>query len=426
MSRPAPDRRSRQLPPGTKSRRAGRATSAPRKPKANPPPWCPHFGVCGGCSLLDQPIGQQLQAKLIDVETKIGGFLTDSTVAWDPPERTPLHFRTRLLYPVRKDEHGQPTVGIFARRSHEIVSIRECRTQDPGLTEFGRRAEAALRELGLQPFDEQDGSGQIRAIWARLAAGTGELLIGFVTTPGLFPAGDELAERLLAAARGLPALPGPTTKAVGVVRSISDRDDLFLLGDRHVPLRGRDWCEDRRDGLTFQISAGSFYQVHRDASPLLYRHAIRMCGDVRGQKVVDGYGGVGAFGLRLLRAGAAHATIVEDNAAACRDAEQNARKNGFAAATTVLRAPFATADLPEAVDLLVVDPPRSGLQAAGVAKVLAARPRHLLHVACDVDSLAADLGGLCESGYRLVAARLCDLFPHTEHVEIIAALQRVD
>ncbi|MBK8095481.1 MAG: 23S rRNA (uracil(1939)-C(5))-methyltransferase RlmD [Planctomycetes bacterium] len=423
---PAPNRRSRQHSSGRSRPRAGRPSAAPRKAKAPPLPWCPHFGVCGGCSLLDQPIGQQLQAKLIDVETKIGGFLTHSSVAWDPPERTPLHFRTKLLYPVRKDDRGQATVGIFARRSHDVVPIRECRTQDPGLTEFGRRAETVLRELGLQPFDEQDGSGQIRAIWARLAAGTGELLLGVVTTPGLFPAGDELAERLLVAARALPALPGPVTKAVGVVRSISERDDLFLLGDRHVPLRGRDWCEDRRDGLTFQISAGSFYQVHREASSLLYRQAVRMCGDVRGQQVIDGYGGVGAFGLRLLRAGAARLTIVEDNTGACRDAEQNARKNGFADVTTVMRAPFATAELPERADLLVVDPPRSGLQAAGVARVLAAKPRHLLHVACDVDSLAADLEGLCHGGYRLVAARLCDLFPHTEHVEVIAALQRTD
>ena len=99
---------------------------------------------------------------------------------------------------------------------------------------------------------------------------------------------------------------------VGVVHSISERDDEFLLGERHVPLRGTNYVTDRRDELTFRISAGSFYQVHGEAGELLYKPALRMCGDMRGKNVVDGYGGVGTFGLRLAKAGAATVTIVEN------------------------------------------------------------------------------------------------------------------
>jgi 23S rRNA (uracil1939-C5)-methyltransferase len=207
-----------------------------------------------------------------------------------------------------------------------------------------------------------------------------------------------------------------------VVHSISDRDDEFLLGDRHLPLRGRDHVVDRRDGLEFRVSAGSFYQVHSGAHALLYRPAIAMCGDVAGKQVVDGYGGVGGFGLRFAKAGASQVTIVEDNDAACRDARHNVERNQLAN-VRVVEAPFPGAELPKDVDVMVVDPPRAGLHDAGVQRVLAARPKQLLYVACAADSLARDLQAL-QPAYRVTAARLCDLFPHTEHVELVALLQR--
>jgi tRNA/tmRNA/rRNA uracil-C5-methylase (TrmA/RlmC/RlmD family) len=90
----------------------------------------------------------------------------------------------------------------------------------------------------------------------------------------------------------------------------------------------------------------------------------------------------------------------------------------------VLVQPFPKATLPDAIDLLVVDPPRSGLGRDGVVRALAARPTRLLYVACAADSLARDLAMLTASGYRVTAARLCDLFPHTEHVELVTLLQR--
>jgi 23S rRNA (uracil1939-C5)-methyltransferase len=210
-------------------------------------------------------------------------------------------------------------------------------------------------------------------------------------------------------------------KLVGVVHSISDRDDEFLLGDRHVPLRGRDHVVDRHDDLTFRVSAGSFYQVHGGASTLLYGPVMAMSGPARGKRVVDGYGGVGGFGLRFARAGAAEVTIVEDNAAACRDAEHNAKANGLANVSVVAQ-PFAQARFADRPDLLVVDPPRSGLLDKGVVRVLEARPARVLYVACAADSLAKDLTALTAGGYRVTAARLCDLFPHTEHVELVVCL----
>jgi len=279
-----------------------------------------------------------------------------------------------------------------------------------------------LRELRVHAFDARRSTGQVKALWARLASGTGQVVAGIVTRPGVFAGGRELADALHEAGTRLRE-GREKRELVGIVHSISDRDDEFLLGDRHVPLRGTDHVIDRRDGLTFRVSAGSFYQVHADAHELLYRPALRMCGDIKGKTVIDGYGGIGAFGVRFAKAGAAAVTIVEDNAAACRDAEHNIAANELKNAC-VLRAPFADAKLPERPDLLVVDPPRIGLQSGGVTRLLAARPTRVLLVACELDSMARDLDQLIAKGFRVTAMRLCDLFPHTERVELLAMLER--
>lgn len=371
--------------------------------------------------MLDQPIAWQLQDKVAACEKLLAPFLGGQRIAFVTPDRSPRHFRTRLLYPVRADRNGLPIVGIYEFKSHHVVRIEECQTQDVWLTDFGRAMENVLRTLRLEPFVPGTERGMVKAIWARLASGTGEVCAGIVTRPGVFHQGQAFAEATMQAALTVP----PARQGrhlVGVVHSISEREDEFLLGDRHMPLRGRDHVIDKRDDLTFRISAGSFYQVHAGAGGLLYGPTLAMCGDVKGQTVVDGYGGVGAFGLRLAKAGAATVTIVEDNAAACRDAEHNVKANGLTN-VTVLAQPFASARLPAQPDLLVVDPPRSGLGDKGVARVVATRPRRVVYVACAADSLARDVASLTAHGYRLAAVRLCDLFPHTEHVELVALLE---
>ncbi len=383
---------------------------------------CAHFGVCGGCSLLDQPIAWQLHDKVAACEAMLAPFLEGQKIDYELPQRPQHWFRSRLLYPVRQDRDRQPVLGLYEYRTHHVVQINECQTQDLWLTALGRRVEGILRELRLEGFHPGRRRGVAKAFWARLASGSGEVLAGLVTRPGAFAEGPRFAELLEAAARDLPQR-GRPRRLVGVMHSISERDDQFLLGDRHVPLRGRDHVVDQRDGLSFRISAGSFYQIHSGAYQLLYAPAIELCGDVRGKRVVDGYGGIGAFGLRLAEAGAADVLVVEDNAAACRDAEANAAANSLPQ-VRVQRASFPSAELPSDVDVMVVDPPRSGLQQAGVDAVLASRPRRLLYVACAAEALARDLAPLAADGYRLTAIRLCDLFPHTEHVELVARLDR--
>jgi 23S rRNA (uracil1939-C5)-methyltransferase len=215
---------------------------------------------------------------------------------------------------------------------------------------------------------------------------------------------------------------GRPVKLVGVVLNINETPGNVLLGDRTVSLQGDQWQHDRVGELRIRVGFQSFYQLNRHADAVLFKPALKMLGDVSGLRIVDGYGGVGTFTLRLLRDGAAFVTLVESSPTACADARVNLRRNEFDNAEVVEQA-FGTMPLP-ACDLMIVDPPRAGLQEIGAKAVIKnAAPRVLL-VSCSQESLARDLVWLTPH-YRVTAMRLCDLFPHTEHIETITMLERI-
>ena len=384
---------------------------------------CRHFGRCGGCSALELSPAEQLARKAARVRERTAPWRGSVELEWEAAPGRARFYRTKLLYPAQPAGRRGLALGLYARGTHHIERILECQIQHPALTELGKRVEVVLRELGLRAWDERALRGDVRALHARITPETGEILIGVVTRAGELAAGGELAKRLLDASRELPAQGGPRPTTVGIVRNLNEAPGNALLGAQSLTLAGRAQQEDRQDGLSFRIGFGSFYQLHRDASEILYRPALALAGEVTGARVVDGYGGIGTFALRLAAAGAAEVCIVEASASACADAEHNARSNGLEQ-VRVERAPFASASFAARPELMLVDPPRAGLMPAGVARVLAAEPERLLHVACSDASLARDLEALAAGGYRVRAMRLVDLFPYTEHVEVLTLLTR--
>lgn len=384
---------------------------------------CRHFGRCGGCSALDVAITTQIANKRERVTGLLSRWLGTVPIEIETPPTARWHARTKILYPLGPHRERGLTGGIFARGSHELVEISECELQDPALTELGRRVLGVLRASGLPVYDERTGAGFLRAIHARLAPGTRELMLGLVTTGGLFPTAQALTAQLAEAATGLVDATGAALELVGIVRNLNDTRGNALLGPSTVPLLGRDHLVEKVAGLTFRISFASFAQAHRDADHVLYAPALAMLGSVAGLRVVDGYGGIGAFGLRLAKAGASEVLVVESAKSSCADAEHNAECNRLPAVHVVAE-PFAAFRTDREIDLALVDPPRAGLMPDGAKALLALAAERILHVACSPVSLARDLERLCAAGYRVVRCRLADLFPFTEHVEVLTLLER--
>jgi len=389
-------------------------------------PRCRHFGRCGGCTLLPVPIEAQLCGKAARVRELLDPWLGGVGLEVPaPPALAPRFDRTRLLYPVQPGPDGVLRAGLFASGTHDVVEIEECAIQAEALTLLAQRFVGLLRARGVAPYDESAHRGSLRALFARIAPGTGELVAGLVTAGGTLPLQDVLVPQLVQAGADLPPLRprGVPVRLVGLVHNENAARGNALLGATTHTLHGRDHVFDLQDGLTFRVGSTSFYQLHQDASALLYRPALQLAGSVAGQRLVDGYGGVGTFALRLAAAGAARVELIEAHAGACADARAAAAANGLADRIEVACVPFAEARAAPDPDLCVVDPPRAGLLPEGVARVRALAPRRLLYVSCAPASLARDLAGLADR-YAVRAARLCDLFPHTDHCEVLVLLAR--
>ncbi|MCA8965073.1 MAG: class I SAM-dependent RNA methyltransferase [Planctomycetes bacterium] len=382
---------------------------------------CRHFGSCGGCDRLDVPIERQLADKQAHAAALLAPFLDGLEPAVTLPPRAPRHDRIAILYPVQPHRHRHLQLGIYRRGSHDLEEIADCRIQMKALTTLGVRAGEVLRDLRLPAYDEGTGKGLVRAFRARVMPGSNELLLGCVVTTSTFSQRRDLCRELLAAAAGLRDEQGRALRTVGVVLNVNDRPGNVLLGATSTALHGEPFQTDAIGDLRLRVSFASFYQLSRHSDAILFRPALAMLGDVTGLRVVDGYGGIGSFGCRLLRAGAAQVTIVESSPQACADARVNLEANGLQGGE-VREQPFGSAPLPEA-DLWLLDPPRAGLGEAGAGAVLAAAPPRVLLVSCALASLARDLA-LLTPRYRVAASRLCDLFPHTGHVEALTLLER--
>ncbi len=178
-------------------------------------------------------------------------------------------------------------------------------------------------------------------------------------------------------------------------------------------------------GRRYRVSPGSFWQAHRDAPELLVAAVLEGAGLVPGDTAVDLYGGAGLFGAALADAAgpAGRVTLVESSIEAAADALANAPAAGRLSVRAARVTPRVAALVAER-DVVVVDPPRTGLARGVAAALCAARPRRVVYVSCDAATLARDLGVLLTCGYRLVGLRAFDLFPMTEHLELVALLDR--
>lgn len=389
---------------------------------------CPHFGVCGGCSALETPYHQQVESKRQRVRQLL-------EPVWGPldlpmtgmPPKAPRHDRVRALQPVHPHPKGLIT-GLYERGSHRVVEIEACRLQAQALTTLGTGLLKLLRKHDVSPYREGKGRGLLRALGARFMPGTGELLVGLVMTSAKFPQQDAIVDGIRGLCDGLRDPSGNPLKLVGIVGNRHDASGNSLLGPTTQALWGKpvqwDRVADRESGdLHFQAHFQSFYQSHRHAEALLFRPAMELLGDLSGAVCVDAYGGVGTFTFRMSRAGASEVTLIEANSTATDDAKAGAVRN-LSRGVEVQTADMADAELPHRPDVLLLDPPRGGLDERARSRLVEVEPSRILYVSCNPVTLARDLEHLKAGGYGLQAAQLADLFPHTEHVEALTLLER--
>ena len=380
-------------------------------------PECPYAADCGGCVFWHMTYEEELRAKarrVQDALERIGGeHLGDLAITGSPDMR---HYRNKAQYPVGL-VRGKAEAGFFRQRTHAVVPVRRCLIQGPEADQARQTVVQWMQEHRVPVYDERTGKGLVRHIYVRTARKTGQVLVCLVINGDSIPQEKRLVNNLLANVNNFHTL----------CLSIHKKPGNAVLGDKFVTLFGPGYVEDVLCGLRFRLSPRSFYQVNRDQAERLYEKAITLAGLTGTETVLDLYCGTGTITLALSRA-AGRVIGVEIIPAAIRDAKENALRN------CVENAEFFCADAGQAAkkfaeegitpDVIVVAPPRKGLDETVIAAMVQMAPRRIVYVSCDPATLARDLRRLEEAGYRTTHAEAVDMFPRCHHVESVVLLSR--
>lgn len=390
-----------------------RATATTQAPVA-----CPHFGPCGGCSLLDVRYSEEVGMKEAAFARLVRGSdaLRKAKILPLLRAREPLFYRTSLKVPFGRQD-GAVVTGFFKRRTHAIVDLTGCAIQDPTLTELLLDVKRFAAAIGVPIYDESTHRGVLRHFLARVGSGTRELLCGFVVRVGGDKAIRELAQATMEAwgDRGL----------VGVVENVNGARTNVILGDVTHTLQGRGHLEEHADALRSRTPLEAFVQVNAAQASALYREVARRLAPLEGKRIVDLYSGFGPIALRLAHAGA-HVVAIERNAVAAREGERAAADNGLAERVSFLAADAEhglRATDADGLDAVVVDPPRRGLAPGLIATLKSLAFARMVYVSCNPETFVRDLEALAPE-LRVTELRPVDLFPRTEHLESIAVLER--
>lgn len=382
---------------------------------------CSHFPRCGGCSSIDKPYIEQCAAK----DRNLHGLFAAYRLSIAPiiPSPQPRYYRHKVQLPFGTSGRTtglKPTIGCYASDSHTVVDQSMCLVQDPDLSTIAWTVRDWARETHQSIYNEKTHRGFLRHIVLRKAAGTAEVLIGFVTNGGR-PAGSRTyATRLL---KMLAPRLSTGCSVVGIVQSVNTRDTNVVLGTEEHVWWGRPYIKEVLGNWRFKIELSTFFQVNPFQTPQLYNEVLRWV--PQGAHVLDLYCGVGSISLWVC-ARAATVTGVEVNRTAIRAAQTAAKLNNVKNVT------FSVGDAgvdsfllaKDTYSVLIVDPPRKGLSNGMEKTVKASNLNRVIYVSCNPETLVRDIT-LLEPEFKLVAVQGIDMFPATDHIECVAILDRI-
>lgn len=375
---------------------------------------------CGGCPLLGLDYAEQLKQKEEKVRALVGKYGPVHPIRG---MEQPYHYRNKVISTFATGWGGKLTSGIYAANSHKVLPVKSCLLQDEVLDKTMQAVRAAANACRYQPYDEDKGTGLVRHCLLRRGVATGQVMVVLVTAQPVLPGAKNFVKALLAEAtqRGVTV----TT----VVQNVNSRKTSVVLGEAEKVLYGKGFILDTLCGKTYAISPRSFYQINHAQTEVLYGLAVEAAKLTGKEVVLDAYCGIGTIGLTA----ADHAKQVvgvELNRDAVQDAIGNARHNGvknarfFAAdATRWIREAAAAG---EKADVIFMDPPREGSTPEFLASVARMAPKRVVYVSCNPVTLARDLATLTKLGYKAEGFTPVDMFPHTEHIETVCVLSKLE
>ena len=452
----------------SKARPAAKPASsrAARRAGASDSP-CPVDARCGGCKNLCVPYTKQLIDKQLRIERLFAPLAPDGTISLIKGMKDPYRYRNKVISPFAPGKKLPPRgkdhkaidprnrkaadargakggkgkrpqaryeilTGMYAAGSHELVPTDKCLIENETAKKVVLAVRDIMRKHDVAPYREDTGTGFMRHVVVRVGHTSGEVLVTLVTNSDDFPSSKSFCRELI---RLCPAV---TT----VVQNVNERQTNVILGDKERVLYGPGFILDELCGLSFRISSKSFYQVNATQTEVLYRAAMDLAGFDGTQVAIDAYCGTGTIGLVAAKSGAARVIGVDSVESAIRDARTNARHNGVENAEFVAgdatdfmcelakEGVLGASEQEESAQagglVVLMDPPRAGSTEEFLRAAAALAPKRIVYISCNPETQARDVEFLDSIGYAVVAVQPVDMFPHTDHIECIVALEPVD
>ncbi len=381
---------------------------------------CATYQRCGGCGLRHIQYEETLKMKQNAVQSLVNKTLKDK-IEVQPVlgMQNPYHYRNKAQYPIGTDKKGQPVMGVFANRTHEIIPIHTCFIQNQKTEEIAKFIFNYIVKNKISIYDEKTGKGLMRHMVTKIGIKTNEIMCILVINGKEIPKEKELVAEVI----------NHFPEVKTIVKNINAKNTNVILGKENINLYGKGYIEDRLGEYTFKISPLSFYQVNPIQAERLYQIGIEMAEITKHDTVFDLYCGIGTISLFMSKY-ARKVYGIEIVEEAIDMAKENAKLN------QVNNVEFIAGDVEETLDKLIhiekiipdivmVDPPRKGLDNKSIENILSIKPKRVVYISCNPATLVRDLAKL-EDLYEVKSIKPVDMFPFTSHVECCSVLYLKD
>lgn len=378
---------------------------------------CNTYKRCGGCSLRHIKYEKTLEMKQNAVQSLVNKILKkEIEVQKTLGMEKPYYYRNKAQYPVGKNSEGKAQIGVFANRTHEIIPIQECYIQNKKSQEVAKFVIEFINANNISVYNEKTRKGLVRHIVTKVGVKTNEIMCVLVINGKEIPKEKELVTEV--------TKKFPEVKTI--VKNINTQNTNVVMGKENIVIYGSGYIKDQLGKYIFKISPHSFYQVNPIQAENLYNIGVQAANISKNDIVFDLYCGIGTISLFMAQY-AKKVYGIEIVEQAIQDAKENAKINN------IKNAEFIAGDVENVLDdlinvkkvipdVIMIDPPRKGMDNKSVENILNIKPKKLVYISCNPATLVRDLAKF-EEKYEVKTIKPVDMFPFTSHVECVCVMK---
>jgi 23S rRNA (uracil1939-C5)-methyltransferase len=377
---------------------------------------CKYKKKCGGCDYQGISYEEQLNKKQKYINKLLGKYGRIHNIVG---MKNPYNYRHKVNAAFSFTRQGKISAGTYKEGTHDVVDIPECQIEDLECKKIINDIKLMLKSFKIKTYDEDTGYGLLRHVMVRKSYYNKEIMVVLVLSSPILPSKNNFVK----------ALRKNNPNISTVVINVNDKKTSMVLGERNIVIYGKGFIEDQLCGMTFRISPSSFYQVNPEQTEKIYYKAIEYAKPSMRKKMVDAYCGTGTIGLVMSKK-AKEVIGIELNPDAIKDAVTNAKKNNsknikfYNEDATEFMLKLASKD--ERIDVVVMDPPRSGSTSEFIDAAAKLSPGRIVYVSCNPETLERDLSYFAKKNYKVKEMTPYDQFPFTKHIEVVSVLIKED